>query len=49
VGSKTFLYIQAFSVAGVIYLVVSFLLTRLMVYFETRLAIPGVSAAKLRI
>ncbi len=49
VGSKTFLYIEAFSAAGVIYLVVSFLLTRLMVYFETRLAIPGVSAAKLRI
>jgi polar amino acid transport system permease protein len=49
VGSKTFLYIEAFSVAGVIYLVVSFVLTRLMVYFETRLSIPGVSAAKLRI
>lgn len=49
VGSKTFLYIQAFSVAGVIYLFVSVVLTRLMVYFENRLSIPGVSAQKLRI
>jgi polar amino acid transport system permease protein len=49
VGSKTFLYIQAFSVAGLIYLIVSVLLTRLMVYFENRLSIPGVSAQKLRI
>jgi len=49
VGSKTFLYIQAFSVAGLIYLVVSVVLTRLMVYFEEKLSIPGVSAAKLRI
>jgi polar amino acid transport system permease protein len=49
VGSKTFLYIQAFSVAGLIYLIVSVVLTRLMVYFENRLSIPGVSAQKLRI
>lgn len=49
IGSKTFLYIQAFSVAGVIYLFVSVVLTRLMVYFENRLSIPGVSAQKLRI
>lgn len=49
VGSKTFLYIQAFSIAGLIYLVVSFLLNRLMMYFETKLSIPGVSAGKLRI
>jgi polar amino acid transport system permease protein len=49
VGSKTFLYIQAFSVAGLIYLIVSVILTRLMVYFENRLSIPGVSAQKLRI
>ncbi|MFU2158826.1 MAG: amino acid ABC transporter permease [Caldisericum sp.] len=49
VGSKTFLYIQAFSLAGIIYLFVSVVLTRLMVYFENRLSIPGVSAQKLRI
>ncbi len=49
VGSKTFLYIQAFSVAGVIYLAISVILTRLMTYFEKKLSIPGVSAAKLRI
>ena len=49
VGSKTFLYIQAFSVAGLIYLIVSVVLTRLMIYFENRLSIPGVSAQKLRI
>ena len=49
VGSKTFLYIQAFSVAGLIYLIVSVVLTRFMVYFENRLSIPGVSAQKLRI
>ena len=49
VGSKTFLYIEAFSVAGLIYLIVSVILTRLMIYFENRLSIPGVSAQKLRI
>jgi len=49
VGSKTFLYIEAFSVAGLIYLIVSVVLTRLMIYFENRLSIPGVSAQKLRI
>jgi len=49
VGSKTFLYIEAFSVAGLIYLIVSVVLTRFMIYFENRLSIPGVSAQKLRI
>ncbi|MEF3245298.1 MAG: amino acid ABC transporter permease [Caldisericaceae bacterium] len=49
VGSKTFLYIQAFSVAGIIYLAISVILTRLMTYFEKKLSIPGGSTAKLRI
>jgi len=49
IGSKTFLYIQAFIIVGLIYLVFSVLLTRLMVYFEKHFAIPGVSAAKGRI
>ncbi|MGB9695383.1 MAG: amino acid ABC transporter permease [Caldisericaceae bacterium] len=49
IGSKTFLYIQAFIIVGAIYLVLSVLLTRLMVYFEKHFAIPGVSAAKGRI
>jgi polar amino acid transport system permease protein len=49
IGSKTFLYIQAFTIAGAIYLFFSFVLTRLMQYFEKVFAIPGVSVTKLRI
>lgn len=49
IGSKTFLYIQAFSLASVIYLVISLVLTRLMLFFERKLSIPGVSVAHTRI
>lgn len=49
IGSKTFLYIQAFSLASVIYLAISLVLTRLMLFFERKLSIPGVSVAHTRI
>jgi len=48
IGSKTFFYTQSFAIAGLIYLLFSFFLTRLMMLFEKRLAIPGISAAKVR-
>ena len=49
IGSKTFLYSQAFAIAGIIYLVLSILFTRLMIYFEGKLSMPGISVAKARI
>jgi polar amino acid transport system permease protein len=49
IGSKTFLYLQAFTVVGGIYLIFSVILTRVMILFEKRLAIPGVSVTKLRV
>jgi len=43
IGTKTFLYIQAFSIVGLIYLALTFVFTRLMVFTEHKLAIPGIS------
>jgi polar amino acid transport system permease protein len=49
IGSKTFLYMQSFIIVGIIYLALSFIFTRLMVYFEHRLSIPGISVTKARV
>lgn len=46
IGSKTFYYIQSFTIIAIIYVVISIVLTRLMVFFEKKLEIPGVSAVK---
>jgi len=46
IGSKTFMYIQSFAIIAVIYVIISIVFTRLMVYFEKRLAIPGVSVVR---
>lgn len=46
IGSKTFLYIQSFTIITIIYVTISILFTRLMFIFEKRLAIPGVSVVK---
>ncbi|MGB9750290.1 MAG: amino acid ABC transporter permease [Caldisericia bacterium] len=46
IGSKTFMYIQSFTIITVIYVILSIVFTRLMVYFEKRLAIPGVSVVR---
>lgn len=48
IGSKTFLYIESFALASLIYLAISIILTRLMVYFERRLSIPGISVTRAR-
>jgi len=48
IGSKTFFYTQSFAIAGLIYLTFSFFLTRLMMFFEKKLAIPGISVTKMR-
>jgi len=46
IGSKTFYYIQSFTIIAFIYVLLSIILTRFMVYFEKKLEIPGVSAVK---
>lgn len=46
IGSKTFYYIQSFTIIAFIYVVISIILTRFMLFFEKKLEIPGVSAAK---
>lgn len=46
IGSKTFLYIQSFTIITVIYVILSIIFNRLMIYFEKRLSIPGVSVVK---
>ncbi|MDI6860558.1 MAG: amino acid ABC transporter permease [Caldisericia bacterium] len=46
IGSKTFYYIQSFTIIAFIYVAISIILTRFMLFFEKKLEIPGVSAAK---
>lgn len=46
IGSKTFYYIQSFTIIAFIYVAISIILTRFMVFFEKKLEIPGVSAVK---
>ncbi|MCX8094922.1 MAG: amino acid ABC transporter permease [Caldisericia bacterium] len=46
IGSKTFYYIQSFTIIAFIYVVISIILTRFMIIFEKKLEIPGVSAVK---
>lgn len=46
IGSKTFYYIQSFTIIAFIYVALSIILTRLMIFFEKKLEIPGVSAVK---
>lgn len=46
IGSKTFYYIQSFTIIAVIYVLLSIILTRFMILFEKKLEIPGVSAVK---
>ncbi len=46
IGSKTFYYIQSFTIIAFIYVAISIILTRFMIFFEKKLEIPGVSAVK---
>ncbi len=46
IGSKTFHYIQSFTIIAFIYVLLSIILTRFMILFEKRFEIPGVSAVK---
>lgn len=46
IGSKTFYYIQSFTIITFIYVAISIILTRFMIIFEKKLEIPGVSAVK---